>query len=238
MASAVEKGKKVAAYRAVDENITAEHKVIGIGSGSTVVYAVERILQRKELQHIVYIPTSFQSRLLITEGGLTLGSIEQFPEIDVTIDGADEVDPQLNAIKGGGACQFQEMVVAKAAKKFVMIADYRKKSKSLGTEWVKGVPIEVVPLAYKVVMHALNNLLSVKPQFTKLRMAVQKAGPVVTDNGNFVIDAHFGPIADPHKLGQEIKLLTGVLEVGLFCRMAEIAYFGEEDGSVDIWKRQ
>ncbi|KAI9285896.1 ribose-5-phosphate isomerase [Umbelopsis sp. AD052] len=238
MASAVEKGKKVAAYRAVDENITAEHKVIGIGSGSTVVYAVERILQRKELQHIVYIPTSFQSRLLITEGGLTLGSIEQFPEIDVTIDGADEVDSQLNAIKGGGACQFQEMVVAKAAKKFVMIADYRKKSKSLGTEWVKGVPIEVVPLAYKVVMQALNSQLSVKPQFTKLRMAVQKAGPVVTDNGNFVIDAHFGPIADPYKLGQEIKLLTGVLEVGLFCRMAEIAYFGEEDGSVDIWKRQ
>lgn len=78
MASAVEKGKKVAAYTAVDENITAEHKVIGIGSGSTVVYAVERILQRKELHHIVFIPTSFQSRLLITEGGLTLGSVEQY----------------------------------------------------------------------------------------------------------------------------------------------------------------
>jgi ribose 5-phosphate isomerase A len=78
MASAVEKGKKVAAYRAVDENISAEHKVVGIGSGSTVVYAVERILQRTELHHITFVPTSFQSRLLITEGGLTLGSVEQY----------------------------------------------------------------------------------------------------------------------------------------------------------------
>jgi ribose 5-phosphate isomerase A len=77
MASAVEKGKQIAAHRAVDENILAEHKVIGIGSGSTVVYAVERILQRPELHHIVFIPTSFQSMLLITEGGLKLGSVEQ-----------------------------------------------------------------------------------------------------------------------------------------------------------------
>ncbi|KAJ2959833.1 hypothetical protein NQZ79_g4768 [Umbelopsis isabellina] len=238
MASAVETGKKAAAFRAVDENITAEHKVVGIGSGSTVIYAVERIIQRPELHDIVYVPTSFQSLQLITEGGLKLGSVEQFPEIDITIDGADEVDKQLNAIKGGGACQFQEMVVAKAAKKFVMIADYRKKSDKLGTQWTKGVPIEVVPLAYKVVINALKSELSIKPETITLRMAVAKAGPVVTDNGNFVIDAHFGSISDPSKLGREIKLLTGVVEVGLFCNMAEKAYFGEADGGVDIWTRK
>lgn len=118
----IEQGKKLAAYRAVDEYISPNHKVVGIGSGSTVVYVVERILQKPELKHIVYIPTSFQSKILILEGGLQLGSIEQYPEIDVTIDGADEVDEYLNAIKGGGACQFQEKVVAEAAHQFVIVA--------------------------------------------------------------------------------------------------------------------
>ncbi|KAI8079893.1 ribose 5-phosphate isomerase A-domain-containing protein [Halteromyces radiatus] len=220
------------AYKAVDDHISPDDKVIGIGSGSTVVYVVERILQKPELRHLIYIPTSFQSKLLIIEGGLNLGSIEQYPVIDVTIDGADEVDPQLNAIKGGGACQFQEKVVAEAAKKFIIVADYRKKSSHLGVEWTKGVPIEVVPMAYKMVMRQLETKLSLKPIESKLRMAINKAGPVVTDNGNFVIDTHFGPIHDPSKLLQEIKLLTGVYEVGLFCQMAQVAYFGENDGSV------
>ncbi|KAI9256821.1 ribose 5-phosphate isomerase A-domain-containing protein [Helicostylum pulchrum] len=237
MSNPIEQGKKLAAYRAVDEYITAEHKVVGIGSGSTVVYVVERILQRPELKHIVYVPTSFQSKLLIIEGGLIMGSIEQYPDIDVTIDGADEVDEALNVIKGGGACQFQEKLVAEAAKKFVIVADFRKKSKKLGTEWTKGVPIEVVPMTYKSVMKSIDTKLSLKPITSKLRMAVNKAGPVVTDNGNFVVDTHFGAIDNPSQLLKEIKLLTGVYEVGLFCNMAEKAYFGEEDGSVDIWTK-
>ncbi|KAF1802184.1 ribose 5-phosphate isomerase A-domain-containing protein [Mucor lusitanicus] len=237
MSNPIEQGKKLAAYQAVDEYITADHKVVGIGSGSTVVYVVERILQKPELKHIVYVPTSFQSKLLILEGGLTLGSVEQYPEIDVTIDGADEVDEDLNAIKGGGACQFQEKLVAEAANKFVIVADFRKKSKKLGTEWVKGVPIEVVPMTYKSVMKSIDTKLSLKPISSKLRMAVNKAGPVVTDNGNFVIDTHFGALEDPAQLLRELKLLTGVYEVGLFCNMAEKAYFGEEDGSVKIWTK-
>ncbi|OBZ87812.1 Ribose-5-phosphate isomerase [Choanephora cucurbitarum] len=238
MSNPVEEGKKLAAYRAVDEYITPDLKVVGIGSGSTVVYVVERILQRPELKRIVYIPTSFQSKILILENGLQLGSIEQHPEIDVTIDGADEVDEELNAIKGGGACQFQEKVVAEAAKKFVIVADFRKKSQKLGTGWTKGVPIEVVPMTYKSVMKHIETKLSVKPVESKLRMAINKAGPVVTDNGNFVIDVHFGVIENPYELLKELKLLTGVYEVGLFCNMADKAYFGEENGSVDIWFKQ
>ncbi|KAG2205209.1 hypothetical protein INT46_007797 [Mucor plumbeus] len=237
MSNPIEEGKKLAAYQAVDEYISADHKVVGIGSGSTVVYVVERILQKPELKHIVYVPTSFQSKLLILEGGLTLGSVEQYQEIDVTIDGADEVDEELNAIKGGGACQFQEKLVAEAAKKFVIVADFRKKSKKLGTEWVKGVPIEVVPMTYKSVMKSIDTKLSLKPISSKLRMAVNKAGPVVTDNGNFVIDTHFGALENPAQLLKELKLLTGVYEVGLFCNMAEKAYFGEEDGSVKVWSK-
>ncbi|KAI8141528.1 ribose 5-phosphate isomerase A-domain-containing protein, partial [Fennellomyces sp. T-0311] len=238
---AVEAGKKLAAYQAVNDYITPEHKVVGIGSGSTVVYAVERILQRPELKNIVYVPTSFQSKLLIIDGGLTMGTVDQFPEIDVTIDGADEVDENLNAIKGGGACQFQEKVVAEAAKKFVIIAvivcDLQENSKVIKKQWTKGVPIEVVPMTYKSVIRSLENKLSMKPQQLTLRMAVNKAGPVVTDNGNFVIDAHFGAIEDPATLLKEIKLLTGVYEVGLFCNMAETAYFGEADGTVSTLKK-
>lgn len=133
----IEQGKKLAAYRAVDEYISPNHKVVGIGSGSTVVYVVERILQKPELKHIVYIPTSFQSKILILEGGLQLGSIEQYPEIDVTIDGADEVDEYLNAIKGGGACQFQEKVVAEAAHQFVIVAgNFFKKERKRRKEHV------------------------------------------------------------------------------------------------------
>ncbi|RUS26064.1 ribose-5-phosphate isomerase [Jimgerdemannia flammicorona] len=260
MTDPVESGKRIAAHQAVDEYILPHHKAVGIGSGSTVVYALERILQKPELHHIVFIPTSFQSKILIIDGGLKLGSIEQcvpgYTDLDVTIDGADEVDAKLNAIKGGGACQFQEKLVAEAAKKFVIIADYRKKSEKLGTQfpslkikrrrstrppriipppqWLRGVPIEVIPMSYKAVQQALQIRISAKPETMALRMAKMKAGPVVTDNGCFVIDAHFGPIADPKSLLRDIKLITGVVEVGLFCGMAEVAFFGMEDGNVSV----
>ncbi|RIA93266.1 ribose-5-phosphate isomerase [Glomus cerebriforme] len=225
--------KKKAAYKAVDENITSENKIIGIGSGSTIVYVVERILQLKNLlnKECIFIPTSFQSRLLIIEGGLNLGDIDQYSEIDVTIDGADEVDENLNAIKGGGACHLREKLVAEAAKKFIIVADYSKRSTTLGEKWKQGVPIEVIPFAYKRVMNSLKELGCENPI---LRMAKAKAGPVISDNGNFIIDAHFGLIEHPKELLEKIKLLTGVVEVGLFVNMAKNAYFGNEDGSVDI----
>lgn len=106
--------------------------------------------------------------------------------IDVTIDGADEVDTQLNCIKGGGACQLQEKIVAYAAKKFVVIADYRKESTQLGEQWVQGVPVEVIPMAYVPLMNKLREMGGAPV----LRMAKAKAGPVVTDNGNFVLDVN------------------------------------------------
>ncbi|PKY12746.1 ribose 5-phosphate isomerase [Rhizophagus irregularis] len=225
--------KKLAAYKAVDENITSEKKIIGIGSGSTVVYVIERIIQLKDSlnKENIYIPTSFQSRLLITEGGLNLGDIDTYPELDVTIDGADEVDENLNAIKGGGACHLREKLVAEAAKKFIIVADYSKRSTTLGEKWKQGVPIEVIPFAYLRVMNSLKVLGCENPI---LRMAKAKAGPVISDNGNFVIDAYFGLIKQPKELLEKIKLLTGVVEVGLFVNMAKCAYFGNEDGSISI----
>ncbi|KAF9364995.1 ribose-5-phosphate isomerase rki1 [Mortierella sp. NVP85] len=233
MSSLIEQAKQKAAYQAVDEHVLPSHRVIGVGSGSTVVYVINRLRERDpELNaKTVFVPTSFQSRGLLLDAGLSVGDIEQYPNVDVTIDGADEVDSQLNAIKGGGGAHLQEKVVAEAAKKFVIVADFRKDSKLLGEQWTKGVPIEVVPFAWRAVLKKLQDLGS---KNANLRMAVAKAGPVVTDNSNFLIDAPFGNIHEPAQLLKDLKLITGVVEVGLFCNMAEVAYFGCEDGSVRI----
>ncbi|KAF8513034.1 putative RKI1-D-ribose-5-phosphate ketol-isomerase [Gautieria morchelliformis] len=219
----LEAAKRLAAFTAVDKHILPHHKVIGIGSGSTVPYVVERIITQGSVNsHRVFIPT-----------GLSLGDVDQYPVIDVTIDGADEVDQSLNCIKGGGACHLREKVLAEAAETWIVVADYRKKSMVLGTTYTVGVPVEVAPFAYAKL---LQNLHSLGSPSAALRMATRKAGPVVSDNGNFIIDAPFSSemLKMPLDLLRRIKMLTGVVEVGLFCGMAKAAYFGNDDGSVSI----
>ncbi|PWN42369.1 ribose 5-phosphate isomerase [Ceraceosorus guamensis] len=180
--SGVEAAKRAAAYAAVDAHVGRNDRIIGIGSGSTVPYVVERIVQQgKDLNASrIFLPTGFQSKELIVSNGLQLGDVDCHPIIDVTIDGADEVDPALNAIKGGGACHLREKVLAEAAKNFIVVADYRKNSNGvLGTAWTQGVPVEAAEFAYSKVMRDLTKLGG-KPV---LRMGKAKAGPVVTDNG-------------------------------------------------------
>jgi len=188
---------------------------------------------------------------------LPLGDIDSYNHLHVAFDGADEVDPALNCIKGGGACLFQEKLVAVKAGKFVVVADFRKLSLGLSTVYAPGVPIEVVPQAVSWVKKRLVELGSVNPT---LRMGgAAKAGPCVTDNGNFIIDAPFrdgcvvgegregvevkrggkgggvGDTATVERLAEEIKKIVGVVEHGIFCRgnaKAVVAYFGMEDGSV------
>ena len=155
----IELGKKSAANKAVEENVK-EGMILGIGSGSTVVYAVKKIAEINETKNLDLkcIPTSFQSRQLIVENGLTLVSLDQYPIIDLDIDGADEIDDSLNLIKGGGGCLVQEKIIASASKNLVIIADYSKKSKILGENWHKGVPIEIIPLALVPIMTKLEKL--------------------------------------------------------------------------------
>ena len=225
----VELGKKNAAYRAVEENIK-NGMIIGIGSGSTVVYAVGKLkmlISEKKLS-VKCIPTSFQSYQLIVEKGLNLGSLDQYPNIDLDLDGADEIDEELNLIKGGGGCLVQEKIVASNSKRLIIIADFRKKSKKLGENWKKGVPIEVIPLAYVPIIEKLKEL-GANP---KLRMAQAKAGPLITDNGNFIIDADFGVIKSPKEINDAILKIPGVVDTGLFVGMTEKAYIGQEDGTV------
>lgn len=231
--SLIEQAKKAAAFRAVDENLPQHAKVVGVGSGSTVVYVAERLGQLAHKSNFVCIPTGFQLKQLIIDNGLSLGTIEQYPALDIAFDGADECDEQLNLIKGGGACLFQEKLVAEAAHQFVVVADFRKKSQALGTEWTKGVPIEIVPNSYAKVT---NDLKRLGAKAVVLRQGgAAKAGPVITDNNNFLLDADFGAIADPQSLHARIKALVGVVETGLFTKLAGKAYFGEESGEVSLW---
>ena len=150
-------------------------------------------LNREKNLNLKCIPTSFQSYQLIIENGLNLVSLDQYPEIDLDIDGADEIDKDLNLIKGGGGCLVQEKIIASNSKNLVIIADFRKISENLGENWKKGVPVEVIPIAYKPIMKKLEKLGG-KPE---LRMAQAKAGPLVSDNGNFIIDVDFRIIKNP-----------------------------------------
>jgi len=225
----IELGKKNAAIRAVEENVK-KNMILGIGSGSTVVYAVKKIseINQNNNLNLKCIPTSFQSHQLIVDNGLTLVSLDQYPEIDLDIDGADEIDKALNLIKGGGGCLVQEKIIASASEKLVIIADYTKKSEFLGEHWKKGVPIEIIPLAHVPIMKRLEKLGGTPV----LRMAKAKAGPVVSDNGNFIIDADFGIIKNPLDLNLKLLQIPGVVDSGLFLGMAQAAYIGQKDGTV------
>ncbi|MFX0074129.1 MAG: ribose 5-phosphate isomerase A [Candidatus Hermodarchaeota archaeon] len=227
----IELGKKNAASRAVEENVK-HGMVLGIGSGSTVVYAVKKIaeINQKNNLNLKCIPSSFQAQQLIVENDLTLASLDQYPEIDLDIDGADEIDNSLNLIKGGGGCLVQEKIVASCSKKLVIIADYSKKSEFLGENWKKGIPIEVIPKSHIPLMKKLMDLGGIP----KIRMAKAKAGPVVSDNGNFIIDVEFGEIKSPADLNIKLLNIPGVVDTGLFLKMTSKAYIGQKDGTVIV----
>lgn len=155
------------------------------------------------------------------------------PQLDIAFDGADEVDSQLNLIKGGGGCLTQEKIVASAAKKLIIVADFNKKANTLGERWKKGLPIEVIPMSYLVVKHRIESCFGGE---ANIRMAIAKAGPLVTDNGNFILDWKF-PVEqkiDWQSVNSTINNIPGVVETGLFIGMASKVYFGNEDGSITI----
>lgn len=230
----IETCKKKAAEKAVQDNVK-ENMILGIGSGSTIVYAVQKIaeMDKKTSLNLKCVPTSYQSAQLILANDLKLVSLDQYPEIDLDLDGADEIDKDLNLIKGGGGCLVQEKIIATNSKKIIVISDFRKRSEILGTNWKNGLPIEIIPLAYRPLMKKLTNLGG-KP---RLRMARAKFGPLITDNGNFIIDVDFGVIKDPSQLDKKLKVLSGVVDTGLFVNMASKAYIGAQDGSVLVLEK-
>nr|CAD7408487.1 unnamed protein product [Timema poppensis] len=188
----------------------------------------------RENLNLVCVPTSFQAKQLILQHSLTLGELESFPQLDCVIDGADEVDPNMTLIKGGGGCLTQEKIVASCSERLVIIVDYTKESLHLGQRYTKGVPVEVLPLAYVPVQRKIEDMFGGRAE---LRMAKMKAGPLVTDNGNFILDWKFPPsLSDWRAVNQGVSMIPGVVETGLFVGMTTQVYYGMADGSVKLHK--
>lgn len=207
--------------------------IVGLGSGSTAALMIEGLGQRLaagQLKDIVGVTTSFQGEVLAAELGIPLRSLNAVERIDLAIDGADEVDPAFQLIKGGGACHVQEKLVAARAERFVVVVDSTKLVDRLNLGFL--LPVEVLPGAWRQVQQQL----SVMHGAAELRMAQRKAGPVVTDQGNLVLDVRFeGGIADPVVLERKINNIPGVLENGLFVNLADEVLVGEvKDGRAGV----
>jgi ribose 5-phosphate isomerase A len=204
------------------------HSIVGLGTGSTTAYALQYLgerLKTGDLIDIVGIPTSFQAEVLAREYGIPLTTLDVVDRIDIAIDGADEVDPNKNLIKGGGAAHTQEKIVDSLAEQFIVVVDSGKLVDRLGSTFL--LPVEVIPKALTPVMRSLKKLGG-EPT---LRMGIRKAGPVVTDQGNLVIDVKFDAIDNPAELEKTINNLPGVLENGLFVGVADVILVGEiKDG--------
>jgi ribose 5-phosphate isomerase A len=184
--------------------------IVGLGTGSTTAYAIQYIGERiksGEIKDIKY--------------GIPLTTLDEVDRIDIAIDGADEVDPNKNLIKGGGAAHTQEKIVDSLAAEFVVVVDGGKLVDQLGSTFL--LPVEVLPMAMTPVMKAIEKMGG-KPQ---LRMGVRKAGPVVTDQGNLVIDVKFDSIPDPAQLERDLNNIPGVLENGLFVGVTDVVLVGE-----------
>ncbi len=206
--------------------------VVGLGTGSTTAFAIEELGRRiaaGELTDIVGIPTSFQASVLGKKYGIPIRSLDDVDRVDVAIDGADEVDPHKTLIKGGGAAHTREKVIDSLAELFIVVVDESKLADKLGSTFP--VPIEVLPMAVAPVTRALEKLGGK----TDLRMGVKKDGPVITDQGNMVIDVTFEAIADAAEFEKTLNNIPGVVENGLFVGVADLILVGEfKDGKSQI----
>jgi ribose 5-phosphate isomerase A len=205
-------------------NLVKSGSIVGLGTGSTTAYTIQYLgerLKSGELKDIVGIPTSFQSEVLAKEYGVPLTTLDAVDHIDIAIDGADEVDPHKNLIKGGGAAHTREKVVDYLAAQFIVVVDSGKLVDKLGS--VFAVPVEVIPMALTPVTNAIK-ALGGKPE---LRMGLKKAGPVITDQGNMVLDVTFDSIDDPVNLEKTLNNIPGVLENGIFVNCADVVLVGE-----------
>ena len=205
-------------------NLVDSGMVVGLGSGSTAIFATRRIarsLDSGDLTDIVAIPTSLATEAAAIELGIPLTTLAEHPRIDITIDGADEVDPDFNLIKGGGGAHLREKIVAQATERLIIVADDSKLVDQLGTTWA--IPVEVIPFGWQSQAAYLESL-GAKP---KLRM--DGDAPFQTDGGNLILDADFGRIAEPADLARQLESRAGIVEHGLFIGMThDVVVVGAE----------
>ncbi|WP_248895714.1 ribose-5-phosphate isomerase RpiA [Haloplanus halobius] len=219
-------GGSDAAKRRAGEHAAAlvtDGDTVGLGTGSTAAHAI-RALGRAvdDGLDVQGVATSYASRDLAREVGIPVVALDAVDRIDIAIDGADQVSDDLALIKGGGAAHAREKVIDTAAERFVVVVDPSKESAALD----RSVPVEVLPDARSTVIRALR-ALDGEPT---VRAAERKDGPVVTDNGNLVVDCAFGPITDPAALATDLSAIPGVVEHGLFVGLADEVHVGHEDG--------
>lgn len=202
----------------------ASGSVVGLGTGSTAAFAIEHIgkrLRSGELTDIRGVATSFDAANLARRHGIPLTTLDDAPRIHVAIDGADEVDPNLALIKGGGAAHTQEKIVDAQADLFIVIVDDKKLVQRLGSAFA--VPVEVIPMAVAPVTRAIEHLGG-RP---RLRMGANKIGPLITDQGNMLLDVMFDSIDDPAQLERTLNNIPGAVENGLFVGLADLVLVGE-----------
>ncbi len=219
-----DKLKQQAALRAVQ--LIESGMVVGLGSGSTAAFAVQQIAERLKsgsLKNIVGIPSSVRTADLARELGIPLAGFDEQPQIDITIDGADEVDPALNLIKGGGGALLREKVLAQASRRNVIVVDGSKLSAQLGTNWA--LPIEVIPFALKIEKRFLKFIGAA----VTIRLK-ENGNYFTTDQNNLILDAAFGPIQDPEKLALRLNERAGIAEHGLFLGLAGDVIAATADG--------
>jgi ribose 5-phosphate isomerase A len=220
-----EREKQVAARAAVE--LVEAGQIVGLGSGSTATYFLRFLAERvRDGLKILGIPTSLQIKHLAEQLQIPLTTLEEHPQIDVDIDGADEIDPQLNLIKGGGAAFLREKIIAAASCRFIVIGDSGKQVPWLGKF---PLPVEVIPFGEPVIrpkIEALGARVSLR-QYAY-------GNPCLTDEGHHIFDCSFGEIPDPAALADSLRGIPGVVEHGLFIGMAEMALIGKDRGVIQV----
>jgi ribose 5-phosphate isomerase A len=221
----VDQEKRFAAEAAISH--VSDGMCLGVGTGSTVEVFIELLVERiaSENINITAVPSSHATELRLHDVGISTVPLGAVTSLPCAVDGADEVDPQLALIKGGGAALLREKILADAADQLVIIVDSAKLVDQLGTKMA--VPVEVLPEALALSMNRIQ-LLGGSPM---LRQAQRKAGPLITDNGNFILDVTFPQIRNPAKLDAQLNAIPGVLENGLFPTQADVVYVGQEKGA-------
>jgi len=204
--------KRAAGYRAAD--MAEDGMILGLGTGSTVLYALERLSCRvREGLQVKGIPTSYQTAWRAGEYGIPLTTLDEHPVPDLVIDGADQVDARLFLIKGRGAALMREKCIAAAGLRLLIVIDGQKMVKNFSAP----VPVEVLPFAIRPVMARLESMGCIPV----LRDGIKKDGPVITDNGNFIVDCGFEELENPEEREASLAAIPGVVESGLFCSFAQ-----------------
>jgi ribose 5-phosphate isomerase A len=218
--------RKAAAARAAVE-LVRDGMTLGLGTGSTAALALAALAERVRAGlRIVGIPSSRSTEELARRYGIPLTTLAERPRLDLTIDGADEVSPTLDLVKGAGGALLREKVLAGASQQFAIVVDDSKLVSRLGTR--SALPVEVVPFALPVVEAALRDF-GLQPTARRRDGAL-----VATDNGNVIVDCRTGPIADPMALAGRVRSLPGVVDHGLFLGMTSVVFVGQADGRVVV----